>query len=73
MNKIEPKEQWRSTNSLSNEFTIPVVGTGTNTYGKEGKVFSGAITHDTTELQSAIVFGYHWIDTSLIHKSPSKI
>jgi diketogulonate reductase-like aldo/keto reductase len=39
---------------LNNGFTIPALGTGTNTFGKEGNVFSGEITYDTTELLSAI-------------------
>ena len=52
---------------IDNGMMIPVLGTGTNTYGKEGKVFSGAITFDTTELQSAIALGYHLIETSLSH------
>jgi len=50
---------------LNNGFSIPVVGTGTNTFGKEGNVFSGAITYDTRELRSAIKLGYRLIDTAI--------
>ena len=52
---------------IDNGMMIPVLGTGTHTYGKEGKVFSGAITYYTTESQSAIALGYWLIDTSLSH------
>jgi diketogulonate reductase-like aldo/keto reductase len=31
---------------LNNGLTIPALGTGTNTFGKEGKVFSGEIAYD---------------------------
>jgi hypothetical protein len=34
------KEQVMKTLRLNNGYEIPVVGTGTNTFGKEGKVFS---------------------------------
>lgn len=62
-----------NTLKLNNEYTIPVVGTGTNTYGKEGKVFSGAITFDTSELQSAIALGYRLIDTAIYYRNEAVI
>ena len=52
---------------MNNGLWIPVLGTGTNTFGKEGNVFSGKITYDTKELQSAIALGYRLIDISLSH------
>jgi hypothetical protein len=33
---------------MNNGLSIPVLGTETNTFGKEGKVFSGVINDDTT-------------------------
>ncbi len=51
---------------LNNGYEIPVVGTGTNTFGKEGNVFSGTITYDTTELRSAIELGYRLIVNFMI-------
>jgi diketogulonate reductase-like aldo/keto reductase len=54
-----------NTLKLSNGYSIPVVGTGTNTFGKEGNVFSGTITYDTKELRSAIELGYRLIDTAI--------
>jgi len=58
---------------LSNGYYIPVVGTGTNTYGKEGNVFMGDITYDTTELQSAIALGYRLIDTAIYYRNEAVI
>jgi diketogulonate reductase-like aldo/keto reductase len=52
---------------------IPVVGTGTNTFGKEGNVFSGTITYDTKELRSAIELGYRLIDTAIYYRNEAVI
>jgi diketogulonate reductase-like aldo/keto reductase len=52
---------------------MPVVGTGTNTFGKEGKVFGGAINFDTTELRSAIKLGYRLIDTAIYYRNEAVI
>ena len=46
--------------------TIPVIGTGTNTYGKPDGVFDAPINDDTTELKSAIALGYRMIDTAIM-------
>ena len=58
---------------LNNGYEIPVVGTGTNTFGKEGKVFSGAINYDITELRSAIDLGYRLIDTAIYYRNEAVI
>jgi diketogulonate reductase-like aldo/keto reductase len=58
---------------LNNGYEIPVVGTGTNTFGKEGNVFSGTITYDTTELRSAIELGYRLIDTAIYYRNEAVI
>jgi len=58
---------------LNNGFSIPVVGTGTNTFGKEGNVFSGTITYDTKELRSAIELGYRLIDTAIYYRNEAVI
>lgn len=36
---------------LNNGFKMPVLGTGTNTFGKENKDFFGKINFDTKELK----------------------
>jgi diketogulonate reductase-like aldo/keto reductase len=68
INTCPIKEQVMKTLRLNNGFSIPVVGTGTNTFGKEGNVFSGTITYDTTELRSAIELGYRLIDTAIYYR-----
>ena len=58
---------------MNNGLTIPVLGTGTNTFGKEGNDFSGKITYDTKELRSAISLGYRLIDTAIYYRNEAVI
>jgi diketogulonate reductase-like aldo/keto reductase len=58
---------------LSNGFTIPVLGTGTNTFGKKNNDFSGEITFDTRELISAFSLGYRLIDTAIYYRNEAVI
>ena len=58
---------------MNNGYTIPALGTGTNTFGKENHVFSAPINHDTTELKSAIDLGYRLIDTAIYYRNESVI
>ena len=43
---------------LNTGIQIPVIGSGTNTFGKENREYQGAINDDTTELLTAIKLGY---------------
>lgn len=52
---------------------IPMLGTGTNTFGKENGLFSGDITGDTSELGSAIESGYRLIDTAIYYRNEAVI
>jgi diketogulonate reductase-like aldo/keto reductase len=58
---------------MNNGLSIPVLGTGTNTFGKEDRNFSGKITYDTTELRSAIDLGYRLIDTAIMYRNEAVI
>jgi diketogulonate reductase-like aldo/keto reductase len=58
---------------MNNGYTIPVLGTGTNTFGKEGRDFSGTINYDTTELRSAIALGYRLLDTAIYYRNEAVI
>lgn len=58
---------------MNNGLSIPIVGTGTNTFGKENNQFSGEITYDTTELDSAIKLGYRLIDTAIYYRNEAVI
>jgi len=59
--------------TMNNGLEIPVLGTGTNTYGKENNDFNGKITYDTKELQSAIALGYRLIDTAIFYRNEAVI
>lgn len=54
---------------MNNGLSIPVLGTGTNTFGKEDNNFYGKITYDTKELRSAIELGYRLIDTAIYYRN----
>lgn len=58
---------------MNNDFMIPSLGTGTNTFGKENKNFFGEINFDTKELLSAIYLGYRLIDTALYYRNEAVI
>lgn len=59
--------------TMNNGISIPVLGTGTNTFGKENHVFSAPINDDTTELKTAIELGYRLIDTAIYYRNESVI
>ncbi len=59
--------------TMSNGLKIPVLGTGTNTFGKENNNFNGKITFDTRELRSAIELGYRLIDTAIYYRNEAVI
>ena len=58
---------------MNNGLMIPVLGTGTNTFGKENNDFFGKITYDTKELVSAIELGYRLIDTAIYYRNETVI
>lgn len=54
---------------MNNGIKIPVIGTGTNTFGKPDGDFYAPVNNDTTELISAIKAGYRLIDTAIMYKN----
>lgn len=54
---------------LDNGVTTPIIGSGTNTYGKVNNDYRGEITNDTTELQTAISAGYRYFDTAVSYRN----
>ncbi|QWC00139.1 aldo/keto reductase [Mycoplasmatota bacterium] len=58
---------------MNNGLSIPILGTGTNTFGKEDNDFNGKITYDTKELQSAMKLGYRLIDTAIYYRNEAVI
>lgn len=59
--------------TLNTGIELPIVGTGTNTYGKENNDYQGKINGDTTELDQAISLGYRHIDTAISYRNESVI
>lgn len=52
---------------LNNGVEIPIVGTGTNTYGKEENQYSSALRGDTQEIDWAIENGYRHFDSAQVY------
>lgn len=59
--------------TLNTGIEMPLLGTGTNTYGKLERRYDGEITGDTSELASAIELGYRSIDTAISYRNESVI
>lgn len=59
--------------TLNNGVEMPIIGTGTNTFGKVDGDYFGEVTDDTTELQSAIAAGYRAIDTAVAYRNESTV
>lgn len=59
--------------TLNNGSQIPVLGTGTNTFGKEGHQYGAPINMDTRELADAIKLGYRLIDTAISYRNEAVI
>ena len=55
--------------TLNNGQVIPLIGCGTNTYGKENRAYQGAITNNTTEIESALAAGYTLFDTAIAYRN----
>lgn len=54
---------------LNNGVDIPIVGSGTNTYGKEGNQYTGALRGDTEEIDWAIANGYRHFDSAQLYNN----
>ncbi len=48
---------------------MPLVGTGTNTYGKENNDYNGELLDDIPELKDAIELGYRSIDAAISYRN----
>ena len=58
---------------LNNKVIIPMIGTGTNTFGKENKDYMGVINNNTSELLDALSAGYTLIDTAIAYRNESVV
>ena len=59
--------------TLNNGVEIPIIGSGTNTYGKANNDYYGDYTGDTTEIASAIAAGYRHFDTAISYRNEAAI
>lgn len=59
--------------TLNNGLEIPIIGSGTNTYGKADNDYFGEYTGDTTEIASAIAAGYRHFDTAISYRNEGAI
>ena len=58
---------------LNTGVKIPLIGTGTNTFGKKDRRYDPEITGDTSELEAAIAAGYRLIDTAISYRNEAVI
>lgn len=59
--------------TLNNGEQIPVIGTGTNTYGKENNEYQGELTGDFEELETAIESGYRSVDAAISYRNEAGV
>lgn len=55
--------------TLPSGYQIPMVGIGTNTFGKLNHEFAAELTFDTTELKQAWNHGYRLFDTAILYRN----
>ncbi|MCC5889231.1 MAG: aldo/keto reductase [Alkalibacterium sp.] len=58
---------------LNNGISIPYLGTGTNTYGKENNDYNGELNGNFEALESAIKLGYRLIDTAISYRNEAGV
>ena len=59
--------------TLNTGSQMPIIGSGTNTYGKENRDYQGKINFDTSELASAIAAGYRHFDTAISYRNEAVV
>ncbi len=55
--------------TLNNGLEIPIIGSGTNTYGKAGNQYTGSLRGDTEEVDWAIENGYRHFDSAQVYNN----
>ncbi len=59
--------------TLNTGIELPVIGSGTNTFGKVDREYMGAINGDTSELMTAISLGYRHFDTAIAYRNEAVV
>lgn len=58
---------------LNTGIQIPIIGSGTNTFGKENHDYMAPINFDTTEISEAISLGYRHFDTAIMYRNEAVV
>lgn len=58
---------------LNTGILMPVIGSGTNTFGKENREYMGKINGDTTEIKEAVANGYRSFDTAIMYRNEAVV
>ena len=58
---------------LNTGIEIPIIGSGTNTFGKVNGDYTGDINNDTKELKDAIALGYRHFDTAIAYRNEAVV
>lgn len=58
---------------LNTGIEIPIIGSGTNTYGKENHDYMAPLNDDTTAILSAIAAGYRHFDTAISYRNEAVV
>lgn len=58
---------------LNNGISLPYLGTGTNTYGKDNNDYNGELNGNFEALESAIKLGYRLIDTAISYRNEAGV
>ncbi len=59
--------------TLNSGNKMPIIGTGTNTYGKEGNSYSGELNGNFKALEDAIDLGYRSIDAAISYRNEAGV
>lgn len=59
--------------TLNTGITMPMIGSGTNTFGKIGNVYTAELTGDTREVDMAIANGYRHFDTAQSYRNEEMV
>lgn len=59
--------------TLNTGIQLPVIGSGTNTFGKVDRAYMGEINGDITELLDAIELGYRHFDTAIAYRNEAVV
>lgn len=59
--------------TLNTGILIPVIGSGTNTFGKVDHQYMGDINDDTSEILDAINLGYRHFDTAIMYRNETVV